>query len=220
MKKNKQATKALQLSGAKKIKSEANDENTYERTRRTTGNTIFFFKDDEQQYGFFCQWYRCHFTDLDSGLEFNCTEQWIMWNKANFAGDVVTAKVIMATTSPRKQKQFGREVEGFDVEAWDKFKLNVVEQGNYLKFTQATDVASMKMGDVGEPVPLKDSMLATHERELAEASRFDRVWGIGFDAQQASTTPYGKWGQNPLGVALMNVRERIKDEDRQTADMA
>ncbi|KAI5272395.1 DUF1768-domain-containing protein [Aureobasidium subglaciale] len=209
MKKNKQATKALQFSGAKKIKLEANDKNTYERTRRTTGNTISFFKDDEQPCGFFY-----------SGLEFNCTEQWMMWNKAKLAGDAVTAKVILATTSPHKQKQLGREVEGFDVEAWDKIKLNVVEQGNYRKFTQATDVASMKMGDVGGPVPLKDSMLATHERELAEASRFDRVWGIGFDAQQASTTPYGKWGQNLLGVALMNVRERIRDEDRQTADMA
>ncbi|KEQ95621.1 hypothetical protein AUEXF2481DRAFT_29057 [Aureobasidium subglaciale EXF-2481] len=127
----------------------------------------------------------------------------------------------MATTSPRKQKQLGREVEGFDVEAWDKIRLDVVEQGNYLKFTQATNVASMKMGDVGEPVPLKDLLLATCERELAEASRFDRVWGIGFDAQQASTTPYEKWGENLLGVALMNVRERIRDEtDRQTAEEA
>ncbi|CAD0081806.1 unnamed protein product [Aureobasidium vineae] len=178
----------------------------------TSGAPIFFFKDDEEPYGFLCQWYRCRFTDPDSGLEFTSAEQWMMWNKAQLAGDEASAKAILATTSPRKQKQLGRDVEGFDAEAWEKIRLDVVERGNYLKFTQSNNVASMKMDDQGESVSLRSLLLSTEERELAEASRFDRVWGIGSDAQQALATPREKWGQSLLGTALMNVRERIGKE--------
>lgn len=59
---------------------------------------------------------------------------------------------------------------------------------------------------------LKSLLLDTGERELVEASRFDQVWGIGFDAQQALAVPREKWGQNLLGVALMNLRDRIRQE--------
>lgn len=128
------------------------------------------------------------------------------------ANDAVTAAVIMGTTSPRNQKQLGREVVGFDADAWDRIKSEVVERGNYLKFTQGTNVASMKIGDEGDPVPLKELLLTTGDRELVEASRFDRVWGIGFDAQHALSMPREKWGQNLLGEALMNVRDRIRQE--------
>ncbi|KAH0159541.1 DUF1768-domain-containing protein, partial [Aureobasidium melanogenum] len=181
-------------------------------TRTTINTPLFFFKDDEQPHGFLCQWYRCRFTDPTSGLEFSCAEQYMMWNKAHLAGDEGFAKAIMATTSPRKQKQLGRDVQGFDVDAWDKIKLGVVERGNYLKFTQGTNVSSMKMDEQGDPVALKELLLQTGDRELVEASRFDRVWGIGFDAQQALAVPREKWGQNLLGIALMNVRERIRKE--------
>lgn len=182
-------------------------------TRRTGSEPIFFFKDTEVPHGFLCQWYRCHFTDPISGHSFTSAEQYMMWSKAQLAGDASSAKAILSTTSPRKQKHLGRDVEGFDPEAWDKIKLQVVEQGNYLKFTQGNGVVSMKMEDEGEPVMLKKLLLETGERELVEASPFDRVWGIGFDAQQAVVTPREQWGQSLLGTALMNVRDRIKEEE-------
>ncbi|KAH0290985.1 DUF1768-domain-containing protein, partial [Aureobasidium sp. EXF-3399] len=182
-------------------------------TRQTIGEPLFFFRDDEVPYGFLCQWYRCRYTDPDSGLEFSSAEQWMMWNKAQLAGDEVSAKAIMSTTSPRRQKQLGRDVSNFDVQAWDRIKLQVVEKGNYLKFTQGKNLVSMKMDNEGEPVSLKGLLLATEERELVEASPFDRVWGIGFDAQQALVTPRQKWGQSLLGTALMNVRENIRREE-------
>ncbi|KAH0342287.1 hypothetical protein KCU83_g9316, partial [Aureobasidium melanogenum] len=124
-------------------------------TRNTINTPIFFFKDDEQPLGFLCQWFRCRFADPTSGLEFTSAEQCIMWNKAHLAGDEVSAGAIMTTTSPRKQKQLGRDVQGFDVDAWDKIKLDVVEKGDYLKFTQGTNVASIKMDEQGDPVLLK-----------------------------------------------------------------
>ncbi|THV72847.1 DUF1768-domain-containing protein [Aureobasidium pullulans] len=218
MRNNSQANKPRQAASTKQTKPEIRTDKAYAPMRTTAGDSIFFFKDDEQPYGFLCQWYRSRFKDPDSGLEFNCAEQWMMWNKAQLAGDATSARTIMATTSPRKQKQLGRDVEGFDVDAWDQIKLDVVQRGNYLKFTQATNVSSMKMDDVGEPLPLKDLLLATGEQELAEASRFDRVWGIGFDAQQAQTTSRDKWGQNLLGIALMNVRDKVRHEAEATCE--
>jgi ribA/ribD-fused uncharacterized protein len=214
---NKQTSKQQSATNSKnnkniKANNTANPEPQRAETNPTSGTPIFFFKDDEEPYGFLCQWYRCHFTDPISGISFSSAEQWMMWNKAQLAGDQASAKTIMATTSPRKQKQLGRDVEGFDVEAWDKIKLSVVEQGNYLKFTQSTNVVSMKMGDKAEPVSLRSLLLATEERELVEASRFDRVWGIGFDAEQTAVTTREKWGLNLLGTALMNARERIRRE--------
>lgn len=182
-------------------------------SRPTVGSPIFFFKDSEVPYDFLCQWYSCHFTDPISGLSFSSAEQYMMWSKAQLAGDEASAEAILSTTSPRKQKQLGRDVANFDVQAWDRIKLTVVEQGNYLKFTQGDNLVSMRMGDEGEPVFLKSLLLDTEDRELVEASPFDRVWGIGFDAEQAVVTPREKWGQSLLGTAVMNVRERIGNEE-------
>ena len=215
---NKRTSKQQSFANRKNNKTiKANNTTTTQpsraETKPTSGTPIFFFKDDKEPYGFLCQWYRCHFTDPIFKLSFSSAEQWMMWNKAQLAGDEASAKIIMVTTSPRKQKQLSRDVEGFDVEAWDRVKLAVVEQGNYLKFTQGMNTVSMKMEDEGEPVSLRSLLLETGERELMEASRFDRVWGIGFDAELAAVTAREKWGLNLLGTALMNVRERIRRED-------
>lgn len=77
-------------------------------------------------------------------------------------------------------------------------KYNVVEEGNYMKFTQNEN--------------LKKLLLDTGERELVEASRFDRVWGIGYSAANALYVEKEEWGQNLLGKALMRVRERTREE--------
>jgi predicted NAD-dependent protein-ADP-ribosyltransferase YbiA (DUF1768 family) len=37
----------------------------------------------------------------------------------------------------------------------------------------------------------------------------DKIWGIGFGENNAAKNKE-KWGQNLLGVALMNVRKRIR----------
>ncbi len=91
-------------------------------------------------------------------------------------------------------------------------KLEVVEQGNYLKFTQANNAAALSKDNSRKPTPLKHLLLETAERALVEASPFDRIWGIGFTAADAVRTPKKEWGQNLLGEALMRVRARIRAE--------
>ena len=118
----------------------------------------------------------------------------------------------MKTTSPGKQKALGRCIERFDEQKWDEVKSAVVERGNLLKFTQCTNLADMKVDDdlEAETVPLQNLLLATGEHELVEASHFDRVWGIGFNAAAAMSVDRASWGQNLLGKALMRVREEIR----------
>lgn len=118
----------------------------------------------------------------------------------------------MKTTNPRKQKALAREVANFDEARWTQHRLDIVRRGNMLKFTQGTNLASMKMGDEGDPVPLKELLLATKGQELVEASPFDRVWGIGYKADEASTVSRKLWGENLLGKALMQVRSELREQ--------
>ncbi|TVY81866.1 N-glycosidase [Lachnellula suecica] len=172
---------------------------------------LFFFKDDDRLTGWLCQWYWAPFEAEVDGqvLEFKHAEQYMMYRKALTFSDYATAKEIMLNTSPRTCKALGRATQGFDEKVWDKCKLQVVEEGSYLKFTQG-------VGEEAEE--LRQNLLATGKRELVEASPFDRVWGIGFSQDQCKKgnkwiAGRDKWGQNLLGKALGAARERIREEE-------
>lgn len=106
----------------------------------------------------------------------------------------VTAE-ILKTTSPAEIRSLGRRVPGFDEATWVKQKMSIVTMGNYLKFSQ----------DPG----LKGLLLGTGSRELVEANPYDRFWGIGYDAKEASAN-HSRWGENLMGKALMSVRKAVK----------
>jgi ribA/ribD-fused uncharacterized protein len=103
---------------------------------------------------------------------------------------------ILETNNQRKIKGLGRKVVGFDQETWDLWKYKVVVNGNYLKFTQNND--------------LKNHLLNTKNKEIVEASPWDKIWGIGYDPEKAHQVPKSKWGQNLLGKAIMEVRDILK----------
>ena len=120
----------------------------------------------------------------------------MMYHKALYFKDEVTAENILNTKSPDKQKKLGRTVAGFDPNAWNEVKLDVVIQGNRLKFTQNQD--------------LKELLLDTGKRILAEASPYDRVWGIGLSENDPDSENQEQWrGKNLLGKALMIVRSEL-----------
>ena len=50
---------------------------------------------------------------------------------------------------------------------------------------------------------------------MTQASPFDNIWGIGFNAVDAESN-YAHWGLNLLGKALMKVRRRLKEEDERS----
>jgi ribA/ribD-fused uncharacterized protein len=179
---------------------------------------IFFFKPNEE-HGEFCQWYRATFTvskaemstlighpideDDPAGwqlLFFNCAEQFMMYCKAGRFHDSETQKRILATNDPKEQKRLARLTKGFEAASWDKIKSEVVVAGNMAKFEQNRALRSL--------------LLATGDRVLAEAASLDRVWGIGFTAEEARALNNQEgWGENRLGKALMEVRGRLRQEE-------
>jgi ribA/ribD-fused uncharacterized protein len=82
---------------------------------------------------------------------------------------------------------------------WNQHRREIVMAGNYQKFTQNT--------------ALREFLLTTGDRVLVEASPLDKIWGIGLAADHVDAPQPEKWpGLNLLGFALMQVRDRIRQE--------
>lgn len=90
-------------------------------------------------------------------------------------------------------KAFGRKTVGFEPAVWDQHKYKVVVNGNYMKFGFTSLLGVLR--DTGDKI-------------LVEASSYDRVWGIGYNAKDAPNNKEN-WGENLLGKALMEVREKV-----------
>lgn len=157
-----------------------------------TDKFVFFWD------GPFSQWHRSKITLY--GVEYNCAEQFMMAMKAKLFGDIDTYHEIMSTSNPGEQKALGRKVRGFDVEKWSKVSRKIVYQANYVKFTSNET--------------LKKILLDTGDREIVEASPYDKIWGIGMGVDHADILDKTKWkGLNWLGEVLMQVREDIRKEN-------
>ncbi|KAI9166777.1 N-glycosidase R617 [Paramyrothecium foliicola] len=193
----------------------SSSKNIYQKSQERNDGPVFFFKPNES-HGEFCQWYPSTFTvskvemsriighpiDQDDPegwqpIYFNCAEQFMMYCKAGCFHDTETQRLVLATHDPKEQKRLARQTRGFQADKWDEVKSPVVVAGNLAKF--------------GQNQRLKQVLLDTGERLLAEAASEDRVWGIGYTAKEAEMhRDQQKWGENRLGKALMEVRERLR----------
>ena len=147
--------------------------------------------------GIFSQWAKYNFTD-EYGVIYNCAEQYMMAQKAKVFQDKETYDKIMASTNPKEQKALGRKIKNFNDETWDKYKIDVVRTGTYLKFLQHPE--------------LKEYLLSTGNKVIVEASPYDKVWGIGLSETDPLRLDPKNWkGQNLLGFIIMQVREQLKE---------
>ena len=141
--------------------------------------------------GPFSQWHLSDF--VVNGKKFNCAEQFMMYSKATLFGDTTTAAKIMATKSPKEQKELGRQVANFYAPIWNNIAKQLVYMGNLAKFTQS--------------ITLLETLHATRDTLLVEASPYDAIWGIGLDEVTAKDLPKEEWpGTNWLGEVLTQVR--------------
>lgn len=157
-------------------------------------------KETEEFYLFwrheFGQWTLREIVD-ENDVIYNCCEQYMMAHKALLFGDTASYQWIMQEASPKRQQQLGRQVKGFEHEVWKRNRQRIVQEANVLKFTQHED--------------LKQRLLQTGQKTLAEASPEDLIWGIGFEADAPEAVLPEKWtGQNLLGKALMQVRKQLE----------
>lgn len=119
-------------------------------------------------------------------------EQYMMYHKALlFAQTHPICKKILQESDPSKIKKLGRAIPNFNQADWDEIKYQIVVNGNYLQFTQNA--------------PMREALLATGTRVLVEASKSDKIWGIGYLKKDALAN-IANWGENLLGKALTEVK--------------
>jgi len=156
----------------------------------------------EEQFTFFwsgpfSNWHQAPFQI--GTVWYNCSEQYMMAEKARMFGDGETLQKIMNTADPSDQKRYGREVKGFDKDKWDALAMDIVYKGCYAKFTQNSK--------------LKQFLLNTVGTTMVEASPKDIIWGIGLDKTNPLCFNRDTWrGTNWLGIVLTKVRESIIKE--------
>jgi len=154
--------------------------------------------------GWESQWHRRPMT-ID-GVKYNCCEQYMMAEKARLFNDHATLRKIMATTSPREQKDLGREVKNFDKGKWEEmlpwrdtvkpYCWQRVWHGNFHKFSQHAD--------------LREKLLAI-PGTLVEVNPRDAIWGIGLAEDSHLINDPKTWqGKNWLGEVLTSVRDELK----------
>lgn len=144
--------------------------------------------------GEFSNWYKREF--IVKGITFNCGEQFMMYSKAMLFEDQESARLIMATPDPRKQKALGRAVKNYDDAVWRARSPSIMSAGLLHKFTQHTDLTEL--------------LLSTQGTRLVEASPYDTIWGVGLHETDPLILEEKNWkGTNLLGKTLDRVRARV-----------
>lgn len=161
------------------------------------GPRFVFFWHEYTENGHFSQWYPAPF--VVEGIRYFHNEQYMMAKKALLFKDTRTYNKIMAESDPATCKALGKSAANFNQYLWDSCKEEIIYNANYAKFSQNPE--------------LKTALLATGDAIIAEASPYDKIWGIGLKATDPDSQNPKKWqGRNLLGKALMRVREELKQQ--------
>lgn len=153
-------------------------------------------KDGSLSKTIFSQWWKKEFSV--NGIIYPTAEHLMMAEKARLFQDKEMLEEILNAKTPAEAKKLGRKVRNFDNQIWEENRSKIVVEGNYHKFSDPE---------------YKAFLLGTGIKIIVEASPTDRIWGIGL-AQDAPTiqNPTTWKGLNLLGFALMEVRDRLKQE--------
>ena len=158
---------------------------------------ILFFFGIEGENGYLSNWYpaKLKLVFQNKEYDFENVEQAMMAGKAMLFNDKESFNKILKTSNPKSVKALGRKVKNFNPELWDEYKKFIVKMAVNSKFTYNKE--------------LKDKLISTGNKYLAEDSPWDKVWGIGTKSlklKQSKSWP----GQNLLGIILMEIREELK----------
>ena len=163
----------------------------------------FFFSDKPNSYRdktgspwIYSNWYPS--PHINNDFKYFCVEQEMMHQKALLFKDAQIAEQIMKENSPRKIKALGRKVRNFNPKIWDENKYAIVYSACKAKFEQNPSLRQLLLSSNGL---------------LVEASPYDRVWGIGYSANDALRN-IDRWGENLLGKVLTELKENAYDDLR------
>ena len=120
-----------------------------------------------------------------------------MRQKCLLAGDLEAAGKIMQEEDPIKQKSIGKTVKNFNKGEWERQAESLVKEGIKAKVNQNSYI--------------KELLLSTGTRKIAEANKFDRLFAIGYHLkdQQAWDTNNRKRGKNIMGHIFEEIRSEL-----------
>lgn len=159
---------------------------------KITDTHVFFWD------GIYSNWYHSPIS-MPQG-NFNCVEQFFMYQKASFFGDDVIAARVMLTQSPRNQKDLGKKVQGFDAARWLAACQDVIYPGVLAKFVQHE--------------VLRNQLLREGQgRHFVEASPYDVVWGVGLGENDPLILDPSNWrGKNFLGILIDRAYAELSEQ--------
>lgn len=159
--------------------------------------SVFCFHNPDEENAYLSNWFFSPFS-VD-GTRYSSMEQYMMHRKALTFADEEIAGKIMATHDFAKIKALGRQVRNFDNRIWNGIRQIVIYEGLLEKFRQNPD--------------LKRQLLATGDALLVECAYGDKIWANGLGMEDPHREDMDHWrGQNLLGFALMQVRQKLKNE--------
>ena len=151
---------------------------------------IFYFG----SHSVFSHWYKCNFQI--EGQNFCCIDQYLMYSKAILFDDKEIAFKILHSTDPKRHRYLGREVKNFSKQIWHQHCKQFAYEANHAKFTQNKN--------------LQKHLAETIGKCFAEASPYDRNWGIGLSQSNPKNIDRNNWkGKNWCGEVLEAVRKNI-----------
>lgn len=140
------------------------------------------------------QWWPSPF--LIDETDFPTAAHFMAASKARMFGDESAVDRILSTPAPKVAFTVGRQVKGFDRQAWESKREQVVLEGNIAKFSQDPELSSY-LQETGNSV-------------LVFANPTDRIWGSGVDALDLRSRNPERWrGLNLLGFLLMELRSQL-----------
>lgn len=151
---------------------------------------ILFFSCCDPFSNFFLSPFR-----IQEGITFNTVEQYFQYKKAEHFNDRKNMKLILKAKTPKKQKYYGQRITNFNQREWEPLSLKVMKKALLYKFNQNPD--------------LKKILINTKGYILAEASRYDRKWGTGYQKNHKHAFNMDRWGENLLGRILMRIRDKF-----------
>ena len=122
------------------------------------------------------------------------SEKWFMEYKALHFNDHETLKKISDSKSPMEAKQSGRSVKNYIDEQWAIYRCHYMILALRRKFHQCDE--------------FKDLLIDHKWHNIVEASKYDRIWGIGFYESDAEKNKE-LWGLNLLGKCLNQLSKEI-----------
>ena len=160
-----------------------------------TIDAIYFYG-SKDKYDFMSNFYKTKFNDSNN-ISYSCSEQYFMYKKCLLfdSTNQLLIDKILKENNPVKIKQYGRKVGNFDENIWNEKRYNIMVEGLKLKFSYNQDI--------------KNKLIQTGNKTLYEASKRDKIWGIGFNSTEAIFIDKNKYGSNLLGKALMQVRQEF-----------